>query len=689
MTSSVSNCSQMAEYPSSSIRSFHALLVGVNEYADLETSPLRGAVQDALDMKSFITGVLKVPQSNVITLLDEDATREHIIETFRSHLVNNPHIIPGSPILFYFSGHGSKSDDGARESICPHDRDPDNGVDDIKDYELGDLLRELAEAKGDNITVIMDCCHSGSGTRNVTSETEDSYCAIRSAPPLPTRPRPHPPSSILQETFDFGTIRSGRVKGGFQDPGLHTHVLLAACHPDERAMEITVKGEKGIKRPGGYFTSNLLKTLKATPLPKTSYSNLLAKVKVLSQMVADRENEGQQKLCRQTPQCEGNNKGRLMFDGKAIGVDKRLVPVAVQDGMMQVDAGEIHGVSLGTEFSIYPDNSFHSPSTLLGTAIAQYINAVSSVATLVQNPLEIPNNCYALVAVLNNTPFKVAFDNPDGQSGRLTSLKKHLMEGRKVDEAYGESEIAHYTGNIAVTCTDDSSDPDVKLVVYIESVDGHEDLCLKRSDTLMTADMPPLVHPQGLFSSDVDFINLAARFEFYLHHTNPLHPYRNQVTVELLPRPSRFQPFRENVLTEDGCANLKHGGDDYALSIQNSSNHDLWVLIYYFDPGKFHITEMYSPPSRKGDVTVKKGKIFCIGDRYSGSAPFEFYLEDHQTVDNGFLKIYFSDRFADLAMIEQVDYEYQEPDTFHRGSGGGIEGGDWDELTIPIHVYRG
>ena len=42
---------------------------------------------------------------------------------------------------------------------------------DIKDWELGKLIGELSQ-HSENITIILDCCHSGSGTRTVAHVDE-------------------------------------------------------------------------------------------------------------------------------------------------------------------------------------------------------------------------------------------------------------------------------------------------------------------------------------------------------------------------------------------------------------------------------------------------------------------------------------------------------------------------------------
>ncbi len=56
--------------------------------------------------------------------------------------------------------------DGYNETIVPYDSRT-QGIYDIPDKVLTSLLARLATTKGTNITVILDSCHSGSGTRKI------------------------------------------------------------------------------------------------------------------------------------------------------------------------------------------------------------------------------------------------------------------------------------------------------------------------------------------------------------------------------------------------------------------------------------------------------------------------------------------------------------------------------------------
>ncbi|KAF8596659.1 hypothetical protein BDV93DRAFT_500245, partial [Ceratobasidium sp. AG-I] len=171
------------------IPKLHALVIGINRYESPKRENLHGCVTDAMSVFTYLTHNLCVPRAQLLCLLDEQATRQGIIASFCSHLIDNPNIKHSDPIIIYFAGHGDSvaapaewcSSDGKCEMILPYDAGWSNVRKDIKsgippaerenfihgipDRTLGSLIYKLRQVKGDNITVILDSCFSGSGTR--------------------------------------------------------------------------------------------------------------------------------------------------------------------------------------------------------------------------------------------------------------------------------------------------------------------------------------------------------------------------------------------------------------------------------------------------------------------------------------------------------------------------------------------
>jgi uncharacterized caspase-like protein len=159
-----------------------ALLVGINDYsASRLTRPkdarepaardwanLDGTINDVTMMRGLLTTIYGFDDEDIVTLTDQQATRDAIMKTIECHLLAASR--RGDVLLFYFSGHGSQvrnsassEDDKLDESLVP--ADSRLGAEDIRDKDLRDVFNRILDV-GAQLTVILDACHSGSGARN-------------------------------------------------------------------------------------------------------------------------------------------------------------------------------------------------------------------------------------------------------------------------------------------------------------------------------------------------------------------------------------------------------------------------------------------------------------------------------------------------------------------------------------------
>jgi len=146
-----------------------ALLVGINRYPQPGAS-LKGCVNDVLSMGKVVTENLGFRQDDVRLLVDERATTAAIHKRL-AWLVDGAG--PGSVLLFHYSGHGSQVrdrdgdelDDGLDEILCPYDLDWEHP---FTDDQLAKYIAALPE--GALLTLVLDCCHSGTGTREFFKE---------------------------------------------------------------------------------------------------------------------------------------------------------------------------------------------------------------------------------------------------------------------------------------------------------------------------------------------------------------------------------------------------------------------------------------------------------------------------------------------------------------------------------------
>ena len=252
-----------------------------------------GAVHDADDMLSYLQVCLGVPSSQIRNLRDSEATRAAIIREIEAFSLNDE-ITKGDAILIYYAGHGGSAvtpkgwaggSTGKIELLIPYDYSSSleggNHNLGIPDRVMGSCLSRLASKKGDNIvrqnfypswvcqlttcqTVILDCCHSGSGTRNGSKDLADSEL-VRGI---------DVPSDFEQDMWIDNEFSKGSKRG--TDSSAGSHVLLAACSSEESAIERKIE-----QRNRGLFTQSLLETLRTSEINNLTYAGLLQRIPLL------------------------------------------------------------------------------------------------------------------------------------------------------------------------------------------------------------------------------------------------------------------------------------------------------------------------------------------------------------------------------------------------------------------------
>lgn len=236
-----------------------AYLVGVNDYqpAGMGGPDLNGCVNDVRDMANTLV-ICGFEPKHMRICTDRGATRENIMRGLAALFANAR---PGDSLVFYYSGHGSQvADTGgdevdqSDEILCPHDIDFGRRVF-ITDDDLRGSFAALPA--GVNLEVILDCCHSGTATRDPRA-TGNGGRTVRSrylAPPVDQsfhieyepRLRRH---RLLQTGNSY--------KEALVTPDLN-HTLWAACQDHQTSEETEFKG---IVR--GVFTYHFCKVLRRT-----------------------------------------------------------------------------------------------------------------------------------------------------------------------------------------------------------------------------------------------------------------------------------------------------------------------------------------------------------------------------------------------------------------------------------------
>ncbi|MFZ1264583.1 MAG: caspase family protein [Chitinophagaceae bacterium] len=132
---------------------------------------LDGCVNDARSIQSIVVSKFQFNAAKVDTLFNEAAGRAAILKKMDELLAKSQ---PNDIAFIYYAGHGSqvpnslaKEADKKDESMVPGDTWKE-GVEDIRDKELAKIFNNFID-KGVKLTVIMDCCHSGSLSRGPVS----------------------------------------------------------------------------------------------------------------------------------------------------------------------------------------------------------------------------------------------------------------------------------------------------------------------------------------------------------------------------------------------------------------------------------------------------------------------------------------------------------------------------------------
>lgn len=259
-----------------------ALLVGINDYSKFNSnSDLRGCINDTLDVRDFLINECGFLSDDIQLLHDSRATRNSILKNLESLFHNfnkNDNIL-----VFHFSGHGSQvkdntgtEDDGLSEILIPYDHDWNNP---LLDKDLAKIIDNSSEAKR---IVILDCCHSGTGTRNFFDPSYPiKYKYIK------------PPNDIMAEMLPNGSINdftksSERrfwefferilVKTGKNERNItftdQNCIVLAACQSNQVAADSWIESARLFQGAFTHYLMEIWRRIKYSS-PEDNYRNLI------------------------------------------------------------------------------------------------------------------------------------------------------------------------------------------------------------------------------------------------------------------------------------------------------------------------------------------------------------------------------------------------------------------------------
>jgi len=567
---------------------FYALLVGIDTYDPRSRVPhLRGCVTDVDQMARVLQERFGVPAANILRLTNEEATHQAIKKAFRQHLLGHAQTAHSDQqnaaptFLFHYSGHGSQArdesgnePDGLDETLVPYDsRTP--GVFDIKDWELGGLIEEL-NAYSDNITIILDCCHSGSGTRDV------EMVRTRRCPP-DLRPQPAESQRPSQST----SASSRAVSAGNWEIG-GQHVLLAGCRDREEANEYAVStgGERYWQGAMSHFLQRELQQL--PPTATVTYRELFERVR----------HAVNQTYANQMPQCEGDI-DRELFGGLRPERDPLYSVTDLREGLVWIDGGVAHGLTVGSELKVYAPETRTISTTDRPLATLRVVEegAVASGCEPLEANVTIPLHARCAIYRLH----------PGNQQRRLhlaiqDEALRHALQQRI--EAPTAAEYA-IDPSPWLQLVDEQRAADFRVVM----VDGQleiQDLSGKL-----------LVAPFAIDALDELVADLAhlARYQNSLALRNNA-PSELAGTVTLAIKQLAFDPESQAPMatpfeTTDGGETIIESGERVVIEVTNQSDQALYFAIFDFS-ADWAVTQIY-PTVQGAHEPLRPGGVFSFG----------------------------------------------------------------------------
>ncbi|MEG4854832.1 caspase family protein [Microcoleus sp. B5-D4] len=357
---------------------FYALLIGVNFYFPHRLPEgnyyknLRGCVQDINHVETYLKDTFNLTSDQIIKLTATASdnpnqpqeppellpTYENIVAKFKEITAKAQ---PQDQVYIHYSGHGGRAKTifeslkgfgGLDEALVPTDIGQPNSRY-LRDIEFAKLLEEMVE-KELVVTLVLDSCHSGGATREMSGDDR-----IRGEGFIDTTPRPTDslvaPLQELAQNWQTATENSRNitvVNGLLPEPKGYT--LIAACRDHEFAYEKVFEGTER----NGALTYFLLKALR-------QYGTEIS-VEALSAKIS---NQVHNEFVGQTPMLMGET-DRTFFGGQSVSFTSgaspmrsvpvtrtvRTVPVMQVDipkNQVKLQIGEASSIKEGAEFEIF------------------------------------------------------------------------------------------------------------------------------------------------------------------------------------------------------------------------------------------------------------------------------------------------------------------------------------------------
>lgn len=349
-----------------------ALIVAIGNY---DPSTGWSSISSQNDVPLIKAALIKqgFVEKDILVISDAQATKDGILKAIKEHLIAKS--TKDGIAVFHYSGHGQQVIDNNGDEIDGYDealvsynakmryqKGVYEGENHLRDEDLGAQMDELRLKLGPkgNVMVILDACHSGTGTRgdNIRKHRgTDKPCA----------PDGYSPKS------DKNGEKNSIVSNAKNTDKMASMVSFFGASPNELNYETEDENHNGVGSLSYAFSRVFSNAGK-----NSTYRGIFDKIKIEMSSFAP----------RQTPQAEGQLDYSIL-GGKISGKTEYFkVEKWKTDKTVTINAGELLGLYANTKVAFYDiDTKDFSKAKPKATGIITSSNITSSEVTL-DNPLD-------------------------------------------------------------------------------------------------------------------------------------------------------------------------------------------------------------------------------------------------------------------------------------------------------------
>jgi hypothetical protein len=561
-----------------------ALVVGIDQYAHLDDRyQLEGCVNDARAMAQVLIDRFGFPTGQVNLLTDEQATKAALLKALYD-LAGR--VGENDIVVFHYSGHGSQrtdgpekdEDDGKDETLlaCDSGRGGPEPNQDLSDDDIHAWLVDIGR-KTPYVTLIFDCCHSGTAVRE-GPDAIASYVRAREVPP-DLRPYERLRPTLYVSPFTGAPrgvpegIRPHGESGWLPDDAKYT--LIAGCKSRERSYEVRLFEGGGPSQAHGALTYHLIQALRRAE-PDDTYRDVFEQAAAAVSTVNP----------MQHPQLEGA-RDRQLF-GPLYLEPMRFVAVQSCAGeTVTLAAGACGGLTAGSIWEIHPPGTRKAegrqPLARVEVQIARVVDSEAVILPGTQTG-EIGPGCRAVEVLHDFNPrLTVTLDDLGPAGPAAEWLRQRLADSLLLSEVPAGGEV-----RVRVAC-------------------GQWEVVSGDTDTQILPPVP-LNEPGGLRRL-VDNLEREARYLNVLALENPNSAFHDKIDLEILRQNGGgWLPIEPDAAGEV----VVREGERIAVHVRN--RHERALCIQILDLGLTKSISMLHPVPGGLDMTPRDG-AFEIGVR--------------------------------------------------------------------------